>query len=381
MTMEDALKDNITVCEGFEPETYVLTEAERGRLTAAKRDKLYAALHLASAVFAAASVMLMAGFKLNESFFDARSRIGIKMESMNTQEDKAEAAKINVRTTFRDEKKARLVIPLTQPVEEGQVNICEEFTQDKYVITLSEYSEYIPNGLELASDSTIMEAVGVYRQNNDVVVEIYCRDSFDYGLEINSTALTVNFRKTGDDYAAKAVVWLPYEDKNRLALPEWREGLEKFAADNNIRLYMAADMQEKYTQADIVFFANRIGADMVLGVEVEKTDAQQSYLTGICNTTYFIPDYNSTHLSVAMTETFAEMTQMAIRGFEEGDKYDLVSKATVPSAVVRLSLPQKELESVETEYKLNQKIAASIENTMGGILKNYLGTEENGNES
>ena len=32
------------------------------------------------------------------------------------------------------------------------------------------------------------------------------------------------------------------------------------------------------------------------------------------------------------------------------------------------------------EYKLNQKIADSLERTMGGILENYLKVEESGNE-
>jgi len=48
--------------------------------------------------------------------------------------------------------------------------------------------------------------------------------------------------------------------------------------------------------------------------------------------------------------------------------------------VVRLSLTQKDMESVENEYKLNQKIADSLERTMGGILENYLKVEESGNE-
>ena len=48
--------------------------------------------------------------------------------------------------------------------------------------------------------------------------------------------------------------------------------------------------------------------------------------------------------------------------------------------MVRLSLTQKDMEIVENEYKLNQKIADSLERTMGGILENYLKVEESGNE-
>lgn len=378
--MQTDMEQNLLSCDGFEEGDYALTRNEMGRIIAQKRDRLYAVARAVSVCVAVASVALMAGFKLNEGVLDANSRIGILMESVNVQEDKMASPKINVRTSFRDEKKSRLVIPLLTPIEQENVSITEEFTQDKYVLTLSGYSEYFPDGLELTSDSAIMEAVGVYRQNDDVVVEIYCRDLYDCELVTNDSALTVNFMEMGNRYAARAVIWFPYDDKNRLALPEWRQSLEKFAADNRIRLYMAPDMREEYTQSDVIAFANEIHAEMVLGVEVGKSNTQQSYMTGICNTAYFIPDYNSTHLAVVMTETFSQTTQMEIHGFEEGGSYALVSEAVVPAAVVRLSLTQKDMESVENEYKLNQKIADSLERTMGGILENYLKVEESGNE-
>ena len=136
---------------------------------------------------------------------------------------------------------------------------------------------------------------------------------------------------------------------------------------------MASDLQEEYSQEDIVLFANRIGADMVLGVQVEGNSEQQSYMTGICNTTYFIPDYNSAQLSVVMAEAFLEAVQIQMRGFEEGgDRYVLVSEATVPSAVIRISLTQRDMESVESEYKLNGKIVAALEKTMGDIVQSYI---------
>jgi len=362
---------------------YALTRAEAAQLIALKRDRLYKSMKTASIAFAAAAVVLMAGFKIYEDFFDTSSRIGLLMESVNAQENTLSAPKVNVRTVFKDEAHSRIVIPLIEPIASENISIREEFIQNKYVITLSGYSENIPNGVELVSDSTIMDAVGVYRQNSDVVVEVYCMDLFDYELVLDSSALTVNFREMGDAYAASAVVWFPYDDRNRLALPEWRQGIDKFAADNHVKLYMASDMQEAYSQEDVIAFANRIHADMVLGVAVEQTDGQQSYITGICNTTYFIPDYNSVHLSVVMAEAFVEATQIGIRGFEEEgdsqDAYPLVSEAIVPAAAVRISLTQKDMESVENEYKLNGKIVEALENTMETILQNYIRTEEKSN--
>ncbi len=50
----------------------------------------------------------------------------------------------------------------------------------------------------------------------------------------------------------------------------------------------------------------------------------------------------------------------------------LVSEATVPSAVIQISLTQKDMESVENEYKLNGKIVEALEKTMEVILQDYI---------
>lgn len=390
MRTENKMSDNrITDIECLQakaaiPDTQVqaLTRAEMDQIISQNRDKLYRTMQRITVAFAAVSTILMAGFKMNEGFFDASSRIGLLMESVNAQENSLHAPKVNVRTTFVDEAGSRLVIPLKEPIAGEDVHVREEFTQNKYVITLSGYSANIPNRVELVSDSTIMDAVGVYRQNTDVVVEVFCMDLYEYELVNNTNSLTVAFKKPKEDYAASAVIWFPYEDRNRLALPEWKQSIDKFATDNNIKLYMASNMQEEYTQEDVISFANRIQADMVLGVQVDRTDEQQSYMTGICNTVYFVPEYNSAHLSVVMAEAFVEETQIGMRSFEEGDSsHVLVAKATVPSAAMNILLTQKDMESVENEYKLNERIVKALEKTMGNILKDYIRTEEKADES
>lgn len=371
----------VPVWEYLGQEGYALTREEIRQIMIGRRDRLYMAVKRATIGFTALSLVLMAGFKMNEGFLDANSRLGVLMESLNAQADRLSQPKINVRTSFRDEAQSRLVIPLLAPIDRERVNIREEFIRNKLVITLSGYSDKVPDGVELVSDSGIMDAVGVYRQNDDVVFEVYCRDRYDYGWTVDGHSLTITFCDLQDVHAATAVIWLPYQDRNRLALPEWRQILDRFAQEEQVKLYMASDMYEEYSQSDIIAFADRIGADMVLGVQVEQTSGPQSYLTGICNTTYFMPDYNSAVLSVIMAETFVEQTQIAIRGFEEGgSESPLVSEAVVPAAMVRISLTQEDMESVENAYRLNEKIAVSLESTMRSVLEEYLDTGGNGDE-
>ena len=107
-------------------EDYALTRAEVEQITAARRDRLYRSTQIVSVVFAIISIAAMAGFKMHEGFFDASSRIGILMESVNAQESVLSAPKVNVRTSFQDEEGSRLVIPLTEPIASASDRIEKE---------------------------------------------------------------------------------------------------------------------------------------------------------------------------------------------------------------------------------------------------------------
>ncbi|MDE6363583.1 MAG: hypothetical protein K2L86_04855, partial [Lachnospiraceae bacterium] len=137
-----------------------------------------------------------------------------------------------------------------------------------------------------------------------------------------------------------------------------------------------------YTQEDVIQFANEIHADMVLGVQIDKTQEPQAFMTGVCNSVYFIPVYNSAALSVMMAEAFAEITAVQMKGFEEAGSSDvLVSEATVPSALIKISLTQKDMESVESEYQLDAKVVSALEKTIDEVVKHYIKMEEMKNES
>ena len=73
---------------------------------------------------------------------------------------------------------------------------------------------------------------------------------------------------------------------------------------------------------------------------------------------------------------------MQMKGFEEAGSSDvLVSEATVPSALIKISLTQKDMESVESEYQLNGKVVSALEKTIDEVVKRYIKVEEKENES
>lgn len=365
MDFNDEMKKEEASCE----EQQTLTSAEVEQIIARRRDQLYKKSAVVAVAFCIAAAALMASFKLNEDFFDASSRFGLLMESVNAQEENSAYPKINVKAEFDDKEESRLVIPLDALADYGNITIHEEFTKNKLVVTLKGASENIQDGIRLTSDSRIMDAVGIYRQNLDVVVEVYCKETYSYAVENMGNALIVNFLPLRTNYDAVAVIYIPYEDKNRLELPEWHQSLEKYVSDNRIRLFMSSDMQEQYTQQDVIEFAETIGADVVLGIDVSvDAQAQQTTATAICNTTYFISDFNSAQLSVIFAEELVSETQITFLGFNEADESTpLVSMATRPSAMLKIAQSQKDAENVETVYKLNERIVAVIKNTLRGI--------------
>jgi len=352
-----------------EEEPQTLTSAETELLIAKKRDMLYKMSVITAILFLIVALALVIAFKFNEDFFDANSRFGLLLESVNAQEENETYPKINIKAEFDDRQDAKLVLPLDMLSSDENIVVREEFTKNKLIIKLEGASAYISDGIKLTSDSRIMDAVGVYRQNLDVFVEVYCRDSYSYEISNSGRSLTVNFLPLRTDYDAVAIVYLPYEDRNRLALPEWQQSISQFASDNRIRLFMASNMQEPYTQQEVIEFAEKIKADVVLGIDV-STDAnvQQTTATAICNTAYFMPDFNSAQLSVVFAEAFLTETQLQISGFAEADENTpLVYRATCPASMIKISQSPKDAESVETAYKLNEKLAATIIRTLGDI--------------
>lgn len=353
-------------------EEMTLTIAEAGLIISQKRNRLYNVAMTAVIIFCLVLSTLLIVFKLNEEFFDSNSRLGILMESMSIKDENPEYPKINVEVNYSDENNARLVIPTPVPLAEDSVSISDEFTKNKFVITLKDYSPNIGDEIKLVSDSEVMEAVGVYRQNGDVVVEVYCRDTYDYRIDISEEEIVLNFDKADENYDYKAVIWIPYDDKNRLARPEWKQDIIKYADENKIKLYMTSDMTEEYDQSEVVEFANNIKADMIIGVEVEKTQDTVSTIYGVCNTSYFISEYDSARLAIQLMESFESVLGYDIKPFYEADEnYPLVLEATVPSSIVKLSPGARDSGDAESEYRLNEKISTALENTMSNVVTEW----------
>jgi hypothetical protein len=232
------------------------------------------------------------------------------------------------------------------------------------------YEEHVADEINLVGDLKIMDAAGAYFQNGNVTVEVYCNDSYGYDVAVDNSSVTVNFYNVDDRYGYKAVVWTPYSERNRFSISTFEDELEQFAQDRGIKLYLAWQLENEYSQDDIIEFSNGIGADMVVGIDMEELAqdlTESSYMYGVCNTSYFIPEFDSTALSIKLVEGFAQALDFEVKEFEEADlDTPLVYDAVVPTALIRLAVSEK-----ENEYSLTENIIYGIENTINSVIDEW----------
>lgn len=340
--------------------------------TSKRRDRLYDSALTASIALFIILATVVAIYKLNEDYFTDNSRFRKLVESISTKADEVSYPKVNIKVNFTESDDKRLVISLRNPIASGNVSVRDEFTENKCVITLSGYEEYIAGNIDLKGDLSVMGAAGAYSQDGNVVVEVFCNDSYDYNVSVDEESVVVSFDDVESKYEYKAVIWVPYSNQNRLGVSMFKDELDKYGKDNGIKLYLTSELENEYTQEDIIQYANGIDADMVIGIDTEKSNTDKSYMTGICNTRYFMPDYDSARLSVNMLNGFLGALNYEVRDFEEADTDNpLVYEATVPSALIKLSLADDETKSDESTYKLYENIYYGIVNTLDSVLTEW----------
>jgi hypothetical protein len=339
-----------------------------------KRSRLYNIALIISAIFGILLVAGMTIFKLNEDYFNGNIRFQHLMESMGTKEDEISYSKVNIKVDFSNGGDKSLFIPLEMSIDEDCVTVREEFTENKYVISLAGYGEYIKDEIKLVGDLGIMDAAGAYSQDGNVIVEVYCNDTYDYDVVVADSSITVNFYDLGVGYDYSAVIWTPYLEKNRFSISTFEDELVKFAEDEGIKLYLTWNLENEYTQNDIVEFANNIGADMVIGIDIEYSDDKDSYMSGVCNTSYFIPDFDSASLSVKLVEGFAQAVDFQVREFDEADvDMPIVYEAVVPAAAIRFYVSES-----ENEYNFTENIIDGIKYTINGVIMEWRQSDNEG---
>lgn len=340
-------------------------------------NKLNKIMTICTAVFAVLCCILMFIFKCNESYFDSHGRIGnlaeIEQQALEQENSRLQTIKRNVAVTFSDQKEGKMVIPLTERVLPEQVEVKEEFIRNKFMITIRNGQNAISQKQEVQIDSSIMEALGIFRQKEDLVAEIFCKDSFAYEIKVTDSELILQLTPVKEKYEDIILVYIPYEQKNRMFSEEWQKEIKTLAEDKSCKIYLCSELLETYSEEEVVDFANKLRMSAILMFEVD------SMITNLparvsCNPTYFIPNFGNVELAQMM----AAQVQKDF-GFEAipvglcTEEEVMLQESRIPCAKAELMI-QESNRTIEEDYTFNHNLMETVTKTVTQILESQEST-------
>ena len=330
----------------------------------------------ATIVFVIISCVLMICFKCFEDYFDSHGRLALAAEAALAKQDsmlKEDVKKKNFPVTIVDEPKSQLQVPFSTQVTKELISITEEFAQNKIVITLKEGTSYMKEGIALTCDSMWTEAIGVYKSDTNVVVEVYCNEACGYEVLYEKTGITLSFLPIEEQYSTILVLYTPWENREKLLQNEWQQTIQKLENTYSLKIYSALAMQEEYQPTDVIRFANEVRADAVIGMEF--VDAGETCVRTICNPKYYIPQFGNVELATILEQEFAKKTGFEAEGVRACEDEDWIKQSKVPFAVTQILLPI-DGQSIEEAYTLNQSMQEAVQTIVKEVTQTYFVSNE-----
>lgn len=336
------------------------------------QDKLYRHAVIWTIIFAVVSCAVMVIYKMNEAYFDSYSVVLLQED--NAPQEQTSVARYNMKVELEDKAQSELILPLTQKLSTDHVTVREDFVEEKLVVTMKGAASCLESGSLVTIDSNILDAVGVYRQQEDIVLEMYCKDAYGYELSLEENQLVVSFVPLRSQYQIVSVIYVPLKDRERLVNQDMQE-LDKIAGAYGMKVYKTWQMQTEYSQQQVVDFANQIHADMLLGIGVEE-GAGQDRIETLCNAGYFIPDFGGVDLAAVMTDSMNRVySALEIQVMDAGEEYTLIHDASVPAAMTFYYTKQAATGRPETEYDMNRKLINALTDMYKQVLSTYFTSE------
>ena len=337
------------------------------------QDKLYRHAVIWTIIFAVVSCAVMVIFKMNEAYFDSYS--ALVLQGDNDVQDQTSTARYNIKVEFEDKDQSELILPLIQKLNADHITVQEDFVEDKLVVTLKGAVSCLETGSRMTIDSNILDAVGVYRQQEDIVLEMYCKDVYGYELRLEENRLVVSFVPIRSQYQILSVIYVPLKDRERFINQDMQE-LDKIAKTYGMKVYKTWQLQTEYSQQQVIDFANHIHADMLLGIGVEE-GAGQDRIETLCNAGYFIPEFGGVELAAVMTDSMNRVysaSQIQVADAEE--ECTLIHDASIPAAMTVYYTKQAATGRPEMEYDMNRKLINVMTDMYKQVLSTYFTPQE-----
>ena len=152
----------------------------------------------------------------------------VLLQEDNAPQEQTSVARYNMKVELEDKAQSELILPLTQKLSADHVTVREDFVEEKMVVTMKGAASCLESGSLVTIDSNILDAVGVYRQQEDIVLEMYCKDAYGYELSLEENQLVVSFVPLRSQYQIVSVIYVPLKDRERLVNQDMQE-LDKIA--------------------------------------------------------------------------------------------------------------------------------------------------------
>lgn len=336
------------------------------------RDNLYRKMTFATILFVVLCNALFIIYYKNMSFFETHGKIGnlaeIEQQAVAMENSRKFYSKQHIAVEVKDEPAGELRIPFLQEITNSQISVKEEFLQNKLIITIKDTEQLIATKAKVLSDSRYMNGISLYNQREDTVIELFCNDIYAYDYSCENGEFVMHFDDLQKVYDKTAIVYIPYEQRDNFASEEWQNEIKALAEQNGCRIFICPQMQEEYTQKDIVDFANQMRVDYLLAIDV-NTKAESTQLDVICNPQYFIPEFHSVDLGVIMGEDIKTNTGVPIASVSgSSDDNPIVLQAMMPSAKVNVQIKNETLQTIEEEYSFFHGIMEGIKLSLTDVF-------------
>lgn len=135
-----------------------------------------------------------------------------------------------------------------------------------------------------------------------------------------------------------------------------------------VRVYLTRAENTKLSEEDRLALTEQVGADLYIGIDVSKDDADPDKYGIFCyyNQDYFIPDFGNVHLADILTREAATASSNRALGLEPAESDSLLGHTKIPAALLSVGYlsnsRERELLGQETyQEKLAEGILKALD--------------------
>lgn len=318
-----------------------------------------------STVFLVVFALAMAGLL---SFMGKRATIKVTEVSQDqvtdsvgiqTGDEEVEEKKILVvqKTAVKD----RIEIPLDGTVNSTDITAQNDYLDGQIQVVIPKATTAFYEALAVTADPKQVTDASYFITEDDVHMLFHMDNVYDITTEYEKNMLSIVLEKPYITYE-KIVVIDPADSESRdmwQIACDVRDTLDA----NEVKVYISRTEQSETDSDRTVALADAVRADMMIRIEPGEADDSSYFGTKVLfNDKYFTPELSSAVLSDLVEREVTKAISGKALGIQaEAETHDLLSKTTVPTAVLIPGYITHDIEkSLLGQEQYQKKIASGI---------------------